>query len=316
LYNFAIKLPLIIGNVLLAYLILWLLRRFSVDKKKAMGAWMFILFNPFILYTTSAWGQFDVIVTILSLASIYFIYKEKVVLSGVFLALAISLKPISIPLLFLPFIYTWKRDQRGALHYLAVLFMCLFIFSVVPFFILGWSLEPILANWDFHFTVAGGMSPFSFLELLEGTYVLPRAFELIGFIWLPALTIGYFIQRGTHFSFDSLIQRAASLLLIFFLTRAWVSEPNINIILPLILILTVLGREKSKTLHLFWIIPLTFTILNTSLPQLFFLSYPPAMDMMVNLDLQIRELRLFARTLVILPWQIIGWRFVYNNLRI
>jgi hypothetical protein len=31
----------------------------NVGEKKIQGSWFFILFNPFLIITTSAWGQFD-----------------------------------------------------------------------------------------------------------------------------------------------------------------------------------------------------------------------------------------------------------------
>ena len=57
LYNLAIKIPVMIGNIALAYLVRNLLKKSDSGTKKAEFAWLFLLFNPFTLLTTVAWGQ-------------------------------------------------------------------------------------------------------------------------------------------------------------------------------------------------------------------------------------------------------------------
>ena len=59
-YNFAIKLPLICAGIGLAYLVAALLISVGAGPAAARRAWVFLLFNPFLLYVGAAWGQIDV----------------------------------------------------------------------------------------------------------------------------------------------------------------------------------------------------------------------------------------------------------------
>src|SRR3990170_1435811 len=76
-YNFALKIPVIAANVCLAYLVKNILLNLRVASRKAYNAWLFILFNPFVLLTTSAWGQIDTIAASFSIASLSFLSKGR-----------------------------------------------------------------------------------------------------------------------------------------------------------------------------------------------------------------------------------------------
>lgn len=65
LYNFAIKVPVIASNIGLAYIVKSVMQKLNAPPKKVKAAWLFLLFNPFILLTTSAWGQFDTLIALL-----------------------------------------------------------------------------------------------------------------------------------------------------------------------------------------------------------------------------------------------------------
>ncbi|MGA3112240.1 MAG: hypothetical protein ABSE15_09455, partial [Candidatus Bathyarchaeia archaeon] len=69
LYNFATKIPIIAANIGLAYLTKSLLRQQGASEKRIKFAWIFLLFNPFLLLTTAAWGQFDTLIALLCIAS-------------------------------------------------------------------------------------------------------------------------------------------------------------------------------------------------------------------------------------------------------
>ena len=106
LYNFATKLPLIAAQVALAYLVRNILRHFQVSEKKAQTAFLFILFNPFIMLTTVAWGEFDTLVIFLGLASFYLLSKDKIMECAFCLGFAVALKPIALPLAPLALFYS------------------------------------------------------------------------------------------------------------------------------------------------------------------------------------------------------------------
>jgi hypothetical protein len=316
LYNFAVKVPLIASNIGLAYLVRHVLLDLRVARKKAEGAWLFLLFNPFILLTTSAWGQIDMLVAFACVGSLYLLSKGKISISAVLLALSVSLKPIMLPLIFLPFFFQEKffsqKNLKFGITFVAVLAACV----AAPFFVFGWNLPLAPAEWNTQFNMAGGMTLFSVSELFQGTVLLPQELGFLGFLWVPALIAGYyFVYRNPPRSLDELVPAAIGLTLIFFLTRSWLSEPNINLILPLMLIAVALGELDKRSLHLAWIVPLVFMVLNTSIPQLFFLEYPNVLDSLANFDLQFGTARLIARFAVAVVWSIIAWKITVKMLR-
>ena len=154
------------------------------------------------------------------------------------------------------------------------------------------------------------MSFMTFYELLRDTYQLPGEWWLLGLAWVPALVIAvYFLRQGISGRPD-LFKKSLGMILIFYLTRTWLSEPNIMLILPLALILTITGNLNKLAFHFLWITPLIFTIFNGSPPQLLAINFPHTMERIINLQENFRTFRLVIRTALIVPWQIAGWWIV------
>ena len=314
-YNFAIKIPTIIANIGLAYLVSNILVNLHASDRKAKASWLFLLFNPFVLLTTSAWGQFDTIVAFLCVASLYALSKGKVTECGLLLALSVSLKPITLPLIPLPLLFFESFRSRNSLKYALVFLAAVFAFAVAPFFLLGWSLPVMPTEWNGQFNMAGGMTLFNLAELIQQSTLLPQNLAFLGFLWVPALIVSYYVvYRNPPRSADELFGKAVGLTLVFFLTRSWLSEPNINLLLPLLLVLVGLNKLSSRSLHLAWIVPLVFMVLNTSISQLFFLAEPSVLMSLAEFDQQFRVPRLVARFAVAAVWSVLGWRIAIGML--
>jgi hypothetical protein len=315
LYNFAIKLPIIAANICLAFIVRKVIMDLNVSKRQAQFAFLFLLFNPLTLLTTSAWGQFDTVAVLLCVVALYFLSKEKNGLGALILALAFSVKPIILPLLGLPLFYK-PKNWRANLEYIGILTGMIFVFLVMPFLLSGW--HPFFApdEWNAHFKTAGGLSLFGIIEIFNNTQLLPPSLEILGFLWVPALLIGYYIiYRNPPTSQTELIRKALLLVLIFFLTRSWLSEPNINLILPLMLITIGAGKATFRNLHFVWVVPFVFMFLNYSIPQLFFIPYPTIISDLAVLDTQILTMRLVGKFSVIVVWQIFSWLFLFGTLK-
>lgn len=307
LYNFASKVLIIAGNIGLAFLVKYIMLEVNTSREKAQFAFKFLLFNPFVLLTTVAWGQFDTVTTFLCIFSLYLLSKRKKNWCALSLALAISVKPIVLPLFGLPLFYEPRKWWRN-LQYLIILIITIFLCSLLLFFIFNWQLPLAPNEWNAHFKAAGGLTLFSVVEILNGTLYLPISYELLGFLWIPALLIGYYaIQRRPPTSQYDLIRKAIGLMLIFFLTRSWLSEPNIILVLSLILIANGPNKTSFRNLHFVWIIPLVFMFFNYSIPSLFFIPYPAIISDLAKLDVHIRTIRLIGRFLVVVLWQYFAW---------
>lgn len=315
-YNLATKIPVILGNVVLAFFVRNMLTELQVTSKKANFAWLFILFNPFLLLTTSAWGEFDTVAALFCIVSLYFLSKKRIDLCAVSLAVSISLKLIALALIPLPFFVSSNGQQWKKFRYLVIFSTVLLALWIGPFLIFGWNIPSVLSGGNSFFTKAGGISPFNVVEIIQDTQTIPPSLEFLGYLWLPALFVGYyFVSRSRPRSTNELIQVAIGLTLIFFLTRSWLSETNINLIFPLMLIAVAFNKITPRSLHFAWTIPLVFMVLNTSFQQLFFLVYPSVLTSLTQFDQQFRSVRLVARFGVTVLWQILGWSLVVNVLR-
>jgi hypothetical protein len=310
IYNLFIKIPIIAANICLACLTAGILRKLGAEIKVCQRAWKFVLLSPFLIYFSSAWGQFDPIVALLALTALLLLNSEKITSSAFLIAAAIAFKPTAFPILPVALIYLAGKSSRKAIQFLAILSACLILFCVAPFVLFSWSPEVILQHWNAHFTVGGGMSLLTFYELEKNTYQLPGSWWLLGLAWIPAVAIAIMKMRTGVKDFEDLLKKSTAVILVFFLTRAWLSEPNIILLFPLVLILASTGQLDPIALHAVWILPLIFTVFNGSLPQLFFPSLPAVMEKLMNIEGHFRTFRLIARIITVVPWQVAGWWIV------
>jgi hypothetical protein len=308
LYNLAIKIPIITANIALA-----LLARRTCPN----SVWLIFLFHPFVLYVSSAWGQFDGVVALFITLSILLLTHQRFGLSAMCLAFAVSLKILPIVLLPMVLLYLHWNSPRSRLgSYLIVFVGFSMVANVSPFLILGWSVEPILTGWNFHFSAAGAMTPFNILELTFDVTTLTAAFTPLGFLWIPTVIGVYWgLSRTRLDRLDDLLRWSSVIIFALLLSRAWTSEQNVYLLLPLMAL--SVGRVFSwRSLHLALIIPLVFTLLNFSLPQMFLLLQPALRDSISLIDAMIREGRLLARFLVVLVWDAVGIWIVAQALKV
>ncbi len=306
-YNLAIKLPIIAANIYLAYMVADTLRNLGAEAQEARRARIFLLLCPFIFYFGPAWGQFDVIVVLLTLLALIHLEHGSLPSSAVLLALGIAFKPIALLVFPVAVLFISGKSTRQSMIYSLWFAASLIGFCVLPFVLLAWDTTPILRGWNAHFTVGGAMSFMTYFELLKDTYQLPGWWWFLGLAWIPATGIALFTIRHGIFGFKDLLRKSLGMILVFYLTRTWLSEPNILMLLPLALILTMLGRLPPLVFHALWILPMVFTIFNASPPQLLWLNFPQLMQAWLSWLEGLRRFRLLARIILVIPWQFVGW---------
>ena len=315
LYNFAIKIPIIASNIALAYATKTVMQRLNMPPKRIQFAWLFLLFNPFTLLTTAAWGEFDTLIALLCVASLYFLSKGKIIKSSILLSLSIVLKPIALPLIGLPLLFSTPKNRRKNLLYISISTVIVVSLWFLLFNLLGWMAPSSPGQVTTYFKMADSMTLFNIVEVIQNTAVLPAGLEFLGYLWIPALLIGYYlVYRNPPKTMPELAEKAVVLLLIFFLTRTWLSEPNINLIISLALIALLSKELNFRNFAFLWVIPLIFMFFNTSVPQLFFLVSPSIIPNLVQLDQSIRIWRLVGKFVVVLVWQVFAWRLVIKLL--
>ncbi|HEX2022585.1 MAG TPA: glycosyltransferase 87 family protein, partial [Candidatus Thermoplasmatota archaeon] len=114
-----VKIPIVLGDLALAYAA-YLLVRASVDdperaERRARLAERAILFNPFLVFISAAWGMFDAWMMALLVGAIWALAVRRFALGGALLALAVLVKPF--PALALPLIafYAWRQGAARGL---------------------------------------------------------------------------------------------------------------------------------------------------------------------------------------------------------
>lgn len=308
LYNFAIKIPIIAATICLAYLTAHFLGTLGVEASISKKARNFLLLNPVVLLYSSAWGQIDSVVALFSLSAMILLNAEKVTGAAILLALAISIKPIALPLAPAAFIFLRSKTQWKMLWFFMVFCTGVFVFCVVPFMIFNWDPSVIFKNWNAHFIVAGCMSFMSISEIWNKTFQIAGLWRFLGILWAFAL-FGFTAYCSTMkiTGCKELLKLSTVMILVFFLTRSWVSEPNILLLLPFVLILTSIGELDRISFALLWALPLVFSFFNGSLVALLFPSMPEAMISLIRRIDTYRLARLLARSAVIIPWYLAGW---------
>lgn len=301
-YNLAIKIPIIAANIALVFSVGKALQRMKASQKAIRNSQMLLLFNPFLLITTSAWGQIDSIVALLVTSSLVVLEEKKYFLSAALLGAAISFKPIAFPVLPVVILYLYMNSRNHVIRYILVNVLTILLLCITPFFIFGWDPTIILQHWNAQFSMQGGLSWITALLPLHFEGISSPFGWVIGLLWIPTLGIATWFLRKRVKDFVGLIRNSIGMVLLFFVTRTWISEPNINIILPLLIILTTIRKVPQIKLTLTWVLPLVFGFFNTALFQLLFLSAPNLMTRLLNFSADTYSIRK-----IILAALAIGW---------
>jgi hypothetical protein len=189
------------------------------------------------------------------------------------------------------------------------------LFCVAPFILFGWDPSPILQHWDFHFTVGGGLSFMTFLEYTKWSNQLPAQWWFMGWLWVPALGFATYALKPGIKGLKELLRKSVALIMVFYLCRAWLSETNINLILPFVVILNSINELDRLSLATVWVLPLIFSFFNTSIAQLFFPSMSGLMDMFLKMAVAFSTARYAIRTVIVVVWLLAGWWIVIQCFR-
>jgi hypothetical protein len=313
-YNLAIKLPIIAANIGLAYLAGSLLQT-TGSPEAGRKAWTFLLLNPLLLYFTAAWGQIDGVVALLALAALALLAARRWDASALLLALAVCVKPIALPVALAALVYVATRSRRAALRYGAVLAGAAVLLCVVPFLVAGWSPDPIVRGAGAVWRMSGALSSMSIVRAVRDPSALPGAWWLAGLAWIPALAVAVMLLRRGVGDVDDLFKKAVALVLVFYLTRTWLSAGNVVLLLPLVLILSLRGALHRWLLHALWLIPLAFSVVAWTPLRLLWVAFPDAMLRALDGVADYLPVVIVMLAALAIAWQVVGWWTVVTCLR-
>jgi hypothetical protein len=320
LYNLALKLPVIAADVGLAYLAAAILRRRGASPAVCRWAWMFLLLNPFLLYVGAAWGEIDAIVALLALAALWVLGERplgrwRLEGSALLLALAVCFKPTALPLLAAAVLWLAGGSILRAARYAAVCLAGVAFFYLGPFFVFGWSRAPFTQRLNAHMVLKGSLSFMTVVRLVREPWLMQGHWWLLGLLWLPALALAVLLAGRGDGGFEDLLAKGTAFVLVVFLTRSWLAEPDVVLILPLALVLTALGILERRVLTALWVVPLLFTVFNASPLQLLWVTWPNASMRLLDDAGRYASLTLDVRAVLVVLWQVTGWWIVVACLR-
>lgn len=154
LYRMLLKVPAILSDLGISYIIYRFLVKYKFEKYAKFGAILFLA-NPVIWYNSAVWGQTDSVINFFAILSFWFLFNKKPILSVLSFALCLYIKislVVFIPIFLVLFIKQ-KFSARQTLFSLVLPLVLLgiltlpFSFPDEPF---GWLImiyrEKVLTN--------------------------------------------------------------------------------------------------------------------------------------------------------------------------
>lgn len=247
LLNLIVKLPILIGDFFTGVVL------FKITKSRlATALW---LFNPYVIFISSIHGQFDVIPTLLTLLSVFFLAKKQYVASAISFAVGLSYK--TFPIFLLPFLLLFSFRNFGkkiAIKYAFIsifasfiLFMPYFLPENFKYFYEGLMLD--VPQRELYYVG----SSVSYLEFLIFHLRLLSGYNFV-YMFVPMYVVLIFFSIKFVRDIDGLNKSIILTLLLLYVTYSTMHPQFLVWVLPFLVIEYV--RKKtvpSSLLNLMWI---------------------------------------------------------------
>lgn len=132
-YDFLLKLPANISDIIVGVLIYSLIKKVRNQKWASFGYLAYVL-NPALILNSSVWGQYDAVATLFLILAAYMAFKKRIGLSVISSAVAYTLKPQAIffvPTLAILLVLNFKLPK---LCIALFIFLLTLILLYLPFF--------------------------------------------------------------------------------------------------------------------------------------------------------------------------------------
>lgn len=237
LFNTLVKIPLLLADILSAYLIYRISYFYSKDNILSKRSALLYYLSPIVIWISAAWGQFDSLAVLFSLLAIYFLLVTKrIVLSSLSLWIAVMIKVY--PIVFLiPFLISILRFDKDKLRKLYI-----FLSPLVPLgaYLIFYQKDALirfligLIYPNSFFYISGfGLTYWSISLIMPVDFFWSRVAMNLVLLLLISLSI-YYITRRTSSSFDTVVLGSLIITVSFFLSWLFVSEQRSLILLSLI----------------------------------------------------------------------------------
>ncbi|KKQ96773.1 MAG: Integral membrane protein-like protein [Candidatus Woesebacteria bacterium GW2011_GWB1_39_12] len=200
-YYLLLKLPGILADLGLAYLIYKVVFQLTNNTKRALAAFSFYLFNPISIFLSGAWGQTDSLVAFFGMLSFLVLFTGNAWLSIPLLFISFYIKPnfgVFIPLYILLFIV--KRPKIAQVAFGLFFAFIVFYLTTEPFakeglasFISWLAKERLLPTATV--THKASVSAFNFHTIF---FTIDKTSDKAGVLGIPANIFGLIIYFLTN----------------------------------------------------------------------------------------------------------------------
>lgn len=132
-FYFILKLPAILSELILGYLTYKFCQKY-LSKKVSLYASILVLLNPGFIFNSAVWGQIDGLLTLLMVLAILYLKDGKIIVSSIFLGLAILIKPQALALVPIYVLYNLKSFSAKKIFFSLVPSLLIFLIFSLPFF--------------------------------------------------------------------------------------------------------------------------------------------------------------------------------------
>jgi len=288
LYIFMIKMPLLLSDLLSTFLLHRIVNSYCNNKKtNQISAFYFI--NPMSIWISAVWGQYESLINLFVLLSIYFVVKNKPFISNISIIISALLKPYSIVVLIPLYFSLFKK--RINTYYPAMI--KILIFNVILLVIICVSYPSLLSHYynfilmffqsESYSDIFGfGISYWSISMVLNMSNIIWFNIEVVLIITSFIISINVLMKYKTNDLVEYISLNSFILVSGVYLSYRYIGETRFYFILPFICILIskkIIPFPKSIILSIipllyvqknfpYYLLPLTY-INSTFLEPLF-----------------------------------------------
>lgn len=287
-FNLLVKVPFLVSDMLVAFLVFKLVDVLSQDKRKASWAAALWFLNPYLILISAVWGMFDSLPALFSVLSLWLLMRRRPDLSASALAVAVAYK--LYPLLFLiPTILFIRRldiaasPRRTVFRYVAI-FTAVSVVLFLPTVMKSISFsQGLLAGLPDPGALGFGLTFWSILLMvpLDPSFVLVAS-NLIVVVFL-AVTYLQAVRSNLDGGLLSLAAFQLCSVLSVFAGFRVVCEQFFVWALPYMVILGVAGRVKIRYYKMLSTIAFAYSLIHGLNAIFFFLpTWPWLGDLLLS----------------------------------
>jgi len=247
-FYFVLKIPSILSDLVLSYLIYSVLQRI-VSKRLALYGLAFCLFNPVLIFNASIWGAYDGFMTLFLFLSVYYLAHKKLLLASLFFGISILVKPQAIAIAPVFGLWLLKNFSINNAVKLSLPGFLAIIFLSVPFF----PSDPFLGFFNLFVQMAQdykGNSLFAYnlwgifgFWIDDGVSLGFLSYRVWGLLLMTAFWVYFFVLFWKKKTIDVFILATLGFLAFFFLPTR-VHERYLFSAIPFLILVSIYLKNR------------------------------------------------------------------------